>query len=211
MKNIFDKDYFENGVITGKSGYVNYRWMPELTIKMAHNLIKHLDLKEKDRVLDYGCAKGFLVKALRILDINAFGCDISKYAIDMVDPEVRRACRLVKSNRTIPFENKFDWIISKDVLEHIKENDIDIFLKNAYKATDHMFHIIPLANKQGEFIIPEYELDGTHILKKDLEWWVKKFKSKKWKIASSSYKVKGIKDNWTSRYEKGNAFFILKK
>jgi SAM-dependent methyltransferase len=211
MKNIFDRDYFENGIVTRKSCYANYHWMPELTIRMAHKLIKHLGLKEGNRVLDYGCAKGFLVKALRILDINAFGCDVSSYAIDKVDPDVRHVCKLMKNNNTIPFSYKFDWIISKDVLEHIKEDDINVFLKKAHAITDRMFHVIPLANKQGGLIVPEYELDRTHILKKDQGWWIKKFESTGWKPISFSYSVKGIKDNWTSKYEKGNAFFILAK
>lgn len=211
MKNIFNRDYFENGVVTGKSCYVNYHWMPELTIKMAHKLIKHLDLKEGDRVLDYGCAKGFLVKALKILDVDAFGCDVSSYAIDQADPEIRHVCKLMKSNKKIPFKHKFDWIISKDVLEHIEEKDVDIFLEKAHAATDRMFHVIPLANKQGRFVIPEYDSDGSHILKKDLKWWTRKFESKGWKPTSFSYNVKGIKDNWTSKYKKGNAFFILTK
>lgn len=211
MKEIFDEDYFENGIITGKSCYVNYHWMPELTIKMAHKLIKHLGLKEGDRVLDFGCAKGFLVKALRILDVDAFGCDISSYAMHKVDPEVRHVCRLMSDVADIPFGHKFDWIISKDVLEHIEEKGIDIFLKEAHKIADRMFHVIPLADKRGKLIIPEYELDKTHILKKDLEWWTNKFESMGWKLASFSFSVEGIKDNWTRKYEKGNAFFSLAK
>jgi SAM-dependent methyltransferase len=211
MNDIFDENYFENGIVTGKSCYVNYHWMPELTIKMAHNLIKHLELKEGDRVLDYGCAKGFLVKALRILDIDAYGCDVSSYAIDKADPEVRHVCELMKNRNTIPFSHKFDWIISKDVLEHIEEDDVDIFLQKAHKTTERMFHVIPLADKQGGLIIPEYELDRSHVLKKDPEWWIKKFESMGWNPASFGYSVKGIKDNWTDKYKKGNAFFILIK
>jgi cyclopropane fatty-acyl-phospholipid synthase-like methyltransferase len=211
MSNFFDEDYFENGIVTGKSCYINYRWMPELTIKMAHKLIKYLDLNPGDRVLDFGCAKGFLVKALRILDIDAFGCDVSSYAIDMVDPEVRSMCKLMRDNTIIPFNQKFDWIISKDVLEHIQEKDVDMILRKSHQFTDRMFHIVPLANKREKFIIPEYELDKSHILKKDLNWWIKKFESTGWKLASLSYSVEGVKDNWTSKYKKGNAFFILNK
>ena len=66
----YDEDYFERGLSSGKSGYDNYRWLPELTIKFAYKIIKELNLREGDRVLDYGCAKGFFVKALRILDIR---------------------------------------------------------------------------------------------------------------------------------------------
>jgi len=70
--NKYDEEYFESGLATGKSCYLNYRWLPELTIKMAHNIIRYLDLKENEKILDYGCAKGYLVKAFRILDIEAY-------------------------------------------------------------------------------------------------------------------------------------------
>lgn len=211
MKNLYDEEYFENGIVAGKSCYANYRWLPELTIRMAHKIIKHLELKEGNRVLDYGCAKGFLVKALRILDIDAFGCDISNYAIEKVDPEVRHVCKLMEDGTTIPFDHRFDWIITKDVLEHIEERDIGIFLEKARGVADRMFHIIPLADKQGNLIVPEYELDRTHVLKKDNDWWKRKFESTGWKPVSSTFRVAGIKDNWTGKYERGNGFFILEK
>jgi SAM-dependent methyltransferase len=211
MKNIFDRDYFEDGIVTGKSCYVNYHWMPELTIRMAHKLIKHLGIKGGDRVLDFGCAKGFLVKALRILDVDAFGCDVSRYAIGKVDPEVRRCCRLMKNERSIPFNRKFDWVISKDVLEHIEERDLDTILEDFRKVCDRMFHVIPLANERGELVIPEYELDTTHVLKKSSKWWLEKFKTAGWEPVSFCHKVDGIKDNWTTKYEKGNGFFTLTK
>lgn len=213
MKNCFDKDYFEDGLVAAKSCYVNYRWMPELTIKMGYNLIKHLRIKEGESILDFGCAKGFLVKALRVLDVDAYGCDISEYAIDNVDSETRPYCKLIEGveGNMMPFDKKFDWIISKDVLEHVPEETIDIFLEQAIKKTDKMFHVIPLADNDGKFIIPEYDMDKTHILRKNLNWWIEKFKSKGWNSVSFDYNVRGIKDNWTSKYEQGNAFFIVKK
>ena len=50
MTEIFDKDYFENGVKTGKSDYENYRWIPEMTRKEADVIIDILHLKKGDRV-----------------------------------------------------------------------------------------------------------------------------------------------------------------
>ena len=78
---MYNRDYYESGIENGISGYRNYRWMPELTIRMAHCLIQDLSIDKSHSVLDYGCAKGFLVKALRLLDIDAFGLDVSEYAI----------------------------------------------------------------------------------------------------------------------------------
>ncbi len=40
-------------------------------------------------VLDVGCAKGFLVQHLRSLSVDAWGCDVSEYAIGRAAPDVR--------------------------------------------------------------------------------------------------------------------------
>ncbi len=203
----YDEDYFERGLSSGKSGYDNYRWLPELTIKFAYKIIKELNLREGDRVLDYGCAKGFFVKALRILDIDAYGCDISNYAIRNLDTRVREYCRLIKKD--IPFNHNFNWIIAKDVFEHLYENELEDTLKKISKVGDKLFVIIPLGENE-KFIISAYDLDITHKLAKSRDWWEKKFKKCGWKVDKFSYLINGMKDNW-KKYSEGNGFFFLKK
>ena len=205
----YNKDYFENGVVKGISGYQNYRWLPELTIKMAHNFVRKLELNN-DKVLDFGCAKGYLVKALRILDIEAYGCDISPYAIDKADSDIRDYCKLAEStDKLIPFDFKFDWIITKDVLEHLDEEDIDIVIPQFKDSASKCFHVIPLGNN-NKYTVHNYELDETHRLAKPKEWWIEKFRRFGWELVSFDYKVSGIKDNWAEKYDKGNGFFIFK-
>jgi 2-polyprenyl-3-methyl-5-hydroxy-6-metoxy-1,4-benzoquinol methylase len=71
----FNKDYYEDGVRKHISGYENYRWMPERSIPEA------LDIKNNfkfNTCVDYGCAKGFLVSALRLMGCDAYGEDISE-------------------------------------------------------------------------------------------------------------------------------------
>jgi len=210
--NKYDEEYFESGLATGKSCYLNYRWLPELTIKMAHNIIRYLDLKENEKILDYGCAKGYLVKAFRILDIEAYGCDISSYAIDKVDAETREYCKLIRDKKElIPFDFNFDWIMTKDVLEHLEEKTLDKFVLQSYQKSKKCFHVIPLSDESNNYIVPEYALDETHVLMRSKDWWIKKFESFGWKLVSFDYKVRGVKENWTKKYEKGNGFFIFEK
>ena len=205
----YNKDYFENGIVKGISGYQNYRWLPELTIKMAHNFIKKLELTPSDKVLDFGCAKGYLVKALRILDINAYGCDISPYAINKVDSDVRDYCKLSEdANKLIPFNFTFDWLITKDVMEHLDEEDIDKIIPQFKNNARKCFHVIPLG-KDDKYVVRNYELDKTHCIRKPKEWWIEKFRRFGWKLISFDYKVNGIKDNWAEKYDKGNGFFIF--
>jgi len=202
----YNEEYYERGVSSGRSGYQDYRWMPEMTIKFAHNIIKELGLRDGDRVLDFGCAKGFLVKALRILDIDAYGCDISSYAIGEVDKRVSEYCSLMSDGK-IPYQDSFRWTISKDVFEHLNEGQLEKSLIDIKEKSEKLFAIIPLGDGK-KFIIPQYENDDTHILKQPREWWDKKFEDGGWRVDRFSHIVRGMKDNW-SHYEKGNGFFFL--
>ena len=108
------KDYYEDGIRKHISGYENYSWMPTRSIPEA------LDIKEYfefDTCVDYGCAKGFLVNALRIIGCDAYGEDISEYAVENCHPNVRDYVSL-------PNDNVYDLLICKDVLEHIPEENI---------------------------------------------------------------------------------------
>src|SRR5215470_19512911 len=51
------------------------------------------DIKPQ-RVLDVGCAKGFLVEALRDRGVEAFGIDVSRYAIGEVRDDIKPFCRV---------------------------------------------------------------------------------------------------------------------
>jgi len=203
---IYNEDYFERGIEKGISCYTNYRWIPELTIRMAMALIDFLGISRHSTILEFGCAKGYLVKAFRILWREAYGCDISEYAISHADPDVVNFVRLCNDD-IVPFSNHFNLCIAKDVFEHISENELNLTLNNLRLKCDHLFAVIPLGDG-SRFVVPAYNQDITHVTAKDMEWWVKKFNESGWKLDDFSYIVKGVKDNW-SHYLKGNCFFKL--
>jgi SAM-dependent methyltransferase len=212
IADLYDEEYYERGAIRGISGYVNYGWLPELTIRMAHHLISQLGIKRHHKVLDYGCAKGFLVKALRLLDIDAYGVDISEYAIDSRPSDVAQYCAKIEGcDDPACFARTYDWFISKDVFEHIPEASLRDLLENAKSRVKHMFLAIPLGKDGGEagFLIPEYDRDITHITIKPYAWWKSLFEESGWRIDYASYDFFGIKENWTRVHARGNAFFVL--
>ena len=55
--------------------------MPELTLPLAHHIAVDCNLDKHQTICDFGCAKGYLVYALRLLGYDAYGVDISEYAI----------------------------------------------------------------------------------------------------------------------------------
>ena len=73
----YGEAYFDGPREYGYGGYrYDGRWQP-----VARDVVAHFGLKPGDRVLDVGCAKGFLVKDLLALGIDAYGVDVSRYAL----------------------------------------------------------------------------------------------------------------------------------
>jgi SAM-dependent methyltransferase len=213
-KNLYNKDYYDNGVAKGISGYDNYRWIPELTYPMAYSICENLKIKKKDKVLEFGCAHGFLVKALNDFKIDAYGVDVSRYALSKVDPSIKKKINLLKKNniknslKKMKIKFKFDHIISKDVFEHIQPNDLKRILNEMSQITKHLFVVVPLGDN-GKYRIKSYEGDKTHVIAENEIWWKRLFSENKFKVKSFSYKIEGIKDKWYNVNPKGNGFFKL--
>lgn len=205
---MYDEDYYERGVESGKSLYSNYRWIPELTIPMCYELVSQLGISEEDTVLDFGCAKGYIVKALRLLHREAFGVDVSEYAISRSADDVKDYLKIVNPTGPYPMltEEKYDWTLAKDVLEHIPYELIDNVLDELSKVTKKLFIAVPLGDGK-KYIVDSYELDKTHIIREDLNWWFEKL-SKKFNVLKKSYEMKHIKENY-QKYKKGNGFFVV--
>ncbi len=200
-KNAYTRDYFERGIETGKSLYSNYTWLPEMTIPMAMTMIDYLKIKRGQRVLDIGCAKGYLVKAMRWLGREAWGCDISDYALETADSEVKQYL-----SKELP-KDHFHFAISKDTFEHVPLPILRRYLTNLKASV--LFVVVPLGDGK-HYNIPAYELDTTHIHRQPLIWWNELLKSQGWKIRSAVPRVQGIKDNWISE-EMGNGFITAEK
>jgi SAM-dependent methyltransferase len=205
----YNFDYFERGLETGKSCYQNYRWLPEMTISLAMSYVDYLGISRGERVLDFGCAKGFVVKALRLLYRQTWGCDVSPYAVNSADNETREFLRIADEVNYIPFDFDFDYIIAKDVFEHLDEDYLSKVLIEMLNRTQKLFVIVPLG-KDGKYVIPAYELDITHRIRKDQDWWANTFKKHGFAVKQFSYYVQGIKESWRN-FPDGNGFFLLEK
>ena len=66
--------------------------------------------------------------------------------------------------------------------------------------------VVPLGDGE-KYVVPAYELDKTHVIRQDKDWWINKLEEFNFKNIKFSYLMDGIKQNW-SQYEKGNGFLI---
>ena len=197
----FSRTYFENGIQGKVSLYENYRWMPEITFPMACQL---REMYPDSKILDFGCAKGFLVYALRLMGIEAFGFDVSKYAIKNCISEIRQYLYCPNNFRDLP---KIDVIFAKDTFEHISYNRISDVLNFLSQLCRKAFFIVPFGDN-GKYRIFAYEKDVTHIIAEDEIWWNEQFINAGFKIIGFSYGFKNFKENWT-KFKDGNGFYIL--
>ena len=129
----FDREYFDGKRCYGYGGYkYDGRWIP-----IAKKIIHHYGLKPKSKILDIGCAKGFLVydlmKCCKGLDV--YGIDISTYAIKNCMKDV--AGRLHVGNASnLPFpDNTFDLVLSINTLHNLSKKKCIEGLKEIERVT----------------------------------------------------------------------------
>lgn len=125
--------YFDGPRDYGYGGYrYDGRWIP-----VAKDMVEHFGLKAGDRVLDVGCAKGFLVKDLMQVcpGLEVFGLDISDYALRHCEPEV--VGRLHKGTAdNLPFpDNSFDAVISLNTIHNYDRNGVVKAMKELQRVS----------------------------------------------------------------------------
>jgi ubiquinone/menaquinone biosynthesis C-methylase UbiE len=113
----FSKEYFDGDRSHGYGGYkYDGRWIP-----IAEKIIKHYKLKSGNKVLDVGCAKGFLVKDLMDTceGLDTYGIDISSYAVKNCHCDV--VGRLQVGNAlSLPFpDDSFDLVLAINTLHNL--------------------------------------------------------------------------------------------
>ncbi len=124
--------------------------------------------KQAGRVLDIGCAYGFLLYYMQDR-FEVHGCDISPHAV--------RTCRKIFKDgerkkffvhdvtRPLPFPNGyFDVIICQDVLEHVPDMGIPLHhIHDALNEEGIFFFRVPIKTKYKATEILRFEKDPTHV------------------------------------------------
>lgn len=206
---IFDEDYYLRGPSSGKSNYENYGWLPDETIPMAQMMMRALGVAPGDTLLDFGAARGYLVKAFRILGVDSNGYDISEWAVQNCDADVKE--HVSTELKADPMS--YDYIVAKDCLEHISEPELEILLPRLYKATKKsLLVIVPLsADEDGPYLCPKDEKDVTHKIRWPLCDWIDFLQSiDRRMVVMGSYYIPGIKQCNTA-WENSCGFLIIRR
>lgn len=94
----YDEEYFEGGAPGGYDAYGKTAYHMQSADDKAAQLIKELNIEGPTLII--GCAYGFLVEALVKLGVNAYGLDISTFALGQASKEI--SPRLVHGNAAFP-------------------------------------------------------------------------------------------------------------
>ncbi len=113
----FGREYFDGDRTQGYGGYrYDGRW-----VKIAEKLRDVWGLPPSARILDIGCAKGFLLHDFRsvMAGVQTFGLEVSEYAIRNAMDDVRP--RIVRGTAAyLPFaDDAFDAVICINTIHNV--------------------------------------------------------------------------------------------
>lgn len=186
LNEVFDQDYFENGQKSGKSNYFDYSWVrlgPEFQKTAKHIMEKF----NPEKSLDVGCSKGFMVKSLTDLGVDAYGIDPSQYAIENGCPEIISKLQIgLAQNIDFP-DNSFDVVTCFDVLEHIPLRDALKVCKELIRVSREWV-IVRMVTEE----VPG-DMDSSHETIRPADWWKERFEKADGEVVdSNSYFNEGV-------------------
>ena len=114
----FGREYFDGDRMFGYGGYSYQERFWKDTVKRFRD---YYQLKDDARILDVGCAKGFMMYDFKKLMPQAHieGIDISQYALDNAVAEMRPFIRLGNA-RELPYaDDSFDLVICINTIHNL--------------------------------------------------------------------------------------------
>ncbi len=154
---LYNEEYYQN--YNGDDYGRNDKWLSFFG-NIADNIVEKIQPKT---VLDIGCAYGLLVESLRDRNCEAFGIDVSDYALSKAREDIVKYLSVETILR--PLDKKFDLIVTIEVIEHIKEDDCETAIRNMCAAADSVL----LATTPDDFD------DPTHFNVQPPVYWVRQF------------------------------------
>jgi 2-polyprenyl-3-methyl-5-hydroxy-6-metoxy-1,4-benzoquinol methylase len=118
----------------GRSGYADYdRWSSHAN-SQAYLLWRFFPV---ERTLDVGCARGFVVEALRERGMDANGVDVSHWAVKNASPGAQGHVKVVDLEKRSPSRFRhFDLISAFEVMEHLSPEQVPAVIQRLRKSCD---------------------------------------------------------------------------
>ena len=173
----FDKEFFDG---ERKFGYGGFSYNPKYWSGVVKDFSDYYNLVDGSKILDVGCAKGFMLYDFykQNPNLDLYGIDISKYAIDNSVPEIKYKLKVANATN-LPYEdNYFDLVISINTVHNLNKIECATALreisrvskKNAFLTVD------AFNNEDEEKRMYAWNLTAKTIM--SVDEWIKFFDQK---------------------------------
>ena len=172
----FDADYFEHGL---KSNWrQGYQWKQfEGLFRETADFLRAM-FPAARTCFDAGCAKGFLVRSLREAGLEAWGCDISAWAIDHAEAVAKPYLECAPAE-SYGWTRDYEVLTAFHLLPQMTEPQIMAFLERARQhVKTAIIAVISLFESEGSDI----DLgDMAHVTRRDRAWWHERMLAAGWR------------------------------
>ena len=161
----YNEEYYRNVIARDSAvSYTDSGYWGKFFSTIAKHIVEEFN---PSTVLDAGCALGYLVTALRDLGVEAYGVDISEYAITHVREDIKPYCAVGSLCDPLPeaLPKKYDLVTCIEVLEHLTVEDGRDAIDNLCQYSDQVL----FSSSPSDFE------DITHINVQQREYWSEMF------------------------------------
>lgn len=122
----FVKRFYSKGYFTGDprcsafSGYEKDKQCITRNLQQVLHKVKKY-VNNDARILDAGCAMGFMVELARLHGYNAYGFDPSSYALSRASSTIKQYLSQATIETASYKKNSFDVITMTDIIEHVQD------------------------------------------------------------------------------------------
>ena len=171
----FDIEYFDGDRLTGYGGY-NYS--PRFWTETVAHIKDFYNLDDNSKILDIGCAKGYMMHDLSLLIPGAEikGVDVSNYAKENSIESMQDNIMVANANN-LPFpDDYFDLVIAINTLHNLPLIDCKQAFREISRVTDKDSFVMNDAwrDAKGEENMLKWNL--TALTYMSCDDWVKLFK-----------------------------------
>lgn len=191
---IYEREYFEGRAYCRYDLAETRAWFETIATCLTNTI-------KPSRVLDIGCAKGFLVLAFHNLAADACGIDVSSYAVSAAPPEIRnRLCAMNVEEEPLPFpRDDFDLVCMLATIEHLRNLDKVLEeIKRVLKPDGYLFTTVTTKKTRRD-------VDIGHITVYPIRTWVKLFKKHGFWVDHAAHRL------LVNQFKKMKANFIRKR
>jgi ubiquinone/menaquinone biosynthesis C-methylase UbiE len=176
----FDKEFFDG---ERKFGYGGFSYNPRYWSEVVKDFRDYYNLNNGSKILDVGCAKGFMLYDFYKLNPNLdlYGIDISKYAIDNSVSEIKHKLQVANA-RKLPYEDSFfDLVISINTIHNLDKIECATALQEISRVSKKNAFLTVDAYRNNE---DKQRMDAWNLTAKTImsvDDWIKFFEKNQYK------------------------------